>query len=134
MDFSERGQDREPTRSQRNVRLWELVPNEEMYGVMENFLLGDPETQVSAWGGVNRLLREGSEAKIDGYSINARTLFETAAKIELYNQNGDGLKKCLKEAQLVTIKGDEHDRLQRLLLANTDVALQIAREYYQKPP
>jgi hypothetical protein len=121
------------THAYSDARLKELVPNDEMYSAMSNFLLGDPERQILDLN-VDRLNQEGNDAKSAGESVVARTKYETAAKVELYKQDKKSLENFLELAQEVTDKTDEHFKLQRSLLENIDDALEVAQKYYHKVP
>jgi hypothetical protein len=118
---------------QSDKKLKELVPNNEMYSAMENFLLGDPERQIPMLD-VDRLIEEGNVAKNAGQSIMARTKYETAAKVELYKRKKESLQELLQLAQEVTDESDNHSRLQRELLENIDSALDVAKKYYDSVP
>jgi hypothetical protein len=115
-------------------RLRELVKNDEMYYAIELFLLGDPARQIEQLGGVDSLLKMGEEAKSEADPVKARYSYETAAKIELYRQNKEGLRKCLVLAQEVTEEEDKHFTFQETILDNIDEVLRISKEYYQIIP
>ncbi len=63
-----------------NERLKDLVPNDEIYEAMENFLLGDPENQVERLGDPSGILANADEAKGKGEDMIARAQYETLAK------------------------------------------------------
>jgi hypothetical protein len=115
-------------------RLKELVQSDEMYFAIELFLLGDPKRQIEQLGDAESLLNKGDEAKSENDLIRARYNYETAAKIEMYRQHKEGLRRCLVLAQEVTEENDKHFGFQRTILDNTDQALGISKLYYETIP
>jgi len=115
-----------------DARLRSLIgTNDHMYDAMENFLLGDPERQISQLGGADSMVAKGDEAKSKGAYLFARSSFEIAAKLEIYQRNRENAKKYLLLAQEVTQKEDlEHIEILNTLLANMEMVMRIAREYY----
>jgi len=114
-----------------NERLKDLVPNDEMYEAMENFLLGDPENQLQLLGPEAEIVKKGDEARDKNEDLIARAQYETAAKIAIYNQNPQLTKQDLELASKVTESNDRHARMQKTILANLDQVIQIARDYYK---
>jgi hypothetical protein len=125
--------DSEEIHAYTDKRLRELVPSDDMYFAMENFLLGDPERQISSLD-VDRLIGEGNDAKSEGQKITARTKYETAAKVELYRRKKDEVEQYLRFAQDVTERNDDHFKMQDTILSNLDSALDIAKKYYDQIP
>jgi len=123
---------------EKDARLRELVQNDDkMYEAMENFLLGNPEDQVSALGEPTSLLAKADEERGKGNNLVARADCETAAKIAIYNQDKEGARKSLDLASQVTDNTkdeDKHSEMQRTILDNLDEVLRIAREYYESVP
>jgi hypothetical protein len=114
-----------------NERLRDIVPNDEIYEAMENFLLGDPENQIELLGNTNEILGKADEAKSKGEDLIARAQYETLAKIAIYKQNRKLAQKSLDLAGSVTNPSDRHTRMQKTILANLDQVIQIARDYYR---
>ena len=115
-------------------RLKELVQSDEMYYALELFLLGDPKRQIEQLGDVDGLLSKGDQAKSADDHVKARYNYETAAKIEMYRQNKEGLRRCLVLAQEVAEESDKHFAFQRMILDNLDEVLQISKQYYKTIP
>lgn len=115
-------------------RLKELVSSNEMYRAIELFLLGDPKRQIEQLGDVESLLKNGDYAKQRSDNVKARYSYETAAKIELYRQNKESLRRFLVLAQEVTDENDKHQGFQRTLLDNLDEVLRVSKQYYQIAP
>ncbi len=114
-----------------NERLRDLVPNDEIYEAMENFLLGDPENQIQLLGNPSEILEKGDEAEDKGEDLIARAQFETLAKIAIYQQDKTLAKKSLELASKVTNPADRHARMQKAILDNLDQILAIAKDYYK---
>src|SRR5579872_1221565 len=85
-----------------NERLKELVPNDELYEAMENFLLGDPVAQVPQLGEPEEIIARSKEKATQGINLIARAEFETAAKVAIYEQKEDVARSSLELASLVT--------------------------------
>lgn len=117
-----------------DAKLKALVSTDEMYYAMENFLLGNPERQFRLLGDFESVLNAADEAKVSDDPLGARANYETAAKLNLYKQNKEGLRKCLILAQEVTEETDKHFRFQTTILDNIDEALRVAKTYYDKVP
>ncbi|MDH2901458.1 MAG: hypothetical protein PXY39_10850 [archaeon] len=115
-------------------RLKELVQSDEMYYALELFLLGDPKRQIEQLGDVDSLLSKGDQAKSADDHVKARYNYETAAKIEMYRQNKEGLRKCLVLSQEVTEENDKHFAFQRTILDNLDEVLRVSKQYYDTIP
>jgi hypothetical protein len=114
-----------------NQRLKDLSPNDQIYEAMENFLLGDPESQLETLGEPSEIIRQGDEAKGKNEDLIARAQYETAAKVAIYNQNPELTKKSLELAGSVTSPTDRHARMQKTILANLDQIIGIAKDYYR---
>ena len=118
-----------------DTRLRQLVNNnDELYLAMENFILGDPERQISELGDPKSIVSKGDEEKSRGEYIMARANYETAAKVEIYNQNKDGARKALLLAQEVTDESDNHHKYQETMLTHLDDVLRVANAYYNTVP
>jgi hypothetical protein len=111
-------------------RLRELVPDDELYEAMENFLLGDPENQIAQLGDAESVMRNGDEEKSKGQKLMARAQYETSAKIAIYNLDGRTARKSLELATTVTDPMDKHAVMQKTILQNLDEVLQVSKEYY----
>jgi hypothetical protein len=114
-----------------NERLKELVPNNEIYEAMENFLLGDPENQIPQLGTPDEILSKGNEAMNKGEDLIARAQYETTAKVAIYQQNRELSKTSLELASKVTNPSDRHAWMQKTISDNLDEVLGIARDYYR---
>jgi hypothetical protein len=114
-----------------NERLRDLVPNDEIYEAMENFLLGDPENQIQLLGDPNEILAKADEAKGKGEDLIARAQYETLAKIAIYKQDRRLAQKSLELAGTATNPSDRHANMQKSILANLDQVIRIARDYYK---
>jgi hypothetical protein len=117
-----------------DVRLRQLVSSDDMYYAIEFFLLGDPKRQIEQLGDVEGVLKKGDEAKSGSDLVKARYNYETGAKIQMYKQNKEGLRRCLVLAQDVTEESDKHFGFQRTILDNIDEALRISKQYYETIP
>jgi hypothetical protein len=114
-----------------NERLRDLVPNDEIYEAMENFLLGDPENQIQLLGNPAEILSKGDEAGSKGEDLIARAQYETLAKVAIYKQDKTLVKKSLDLAGRVTNPSDRHARMQKTILNNLDQVVAIAKDYYK---
>lgn len=114
-----------------NERLRDLAPNDEIYEAMENFLLGDPQSQIQLLGSKEEIAEKGDDAKGKGEDLVARAQFETLAKVAIYEQNKDLAKKGLDLANSVTDPADRHARMQITIEKNLDQIINIARDYYK---
>jgi hypothetical protein len=112
-------------------RLRELVPSDDLYEAMENFLLGDPENQIAQLGDVDSVMQKGDEENSKGQKLMARAQYETSAKIALYNRDEEAARKSLELASQVTDPKDKHNFLQKTILQNLDAVLRISGEYYR---
>jgi hypothetical protein len=117
-----------------DMRLKQLVRSDEMYDAIEFFLLGDPNRQIEQLGDIDGVLEKGNQAKAQSDYVKARYNYETAAKILMYRQNKEGLRKCLVLAQEVTEESDKHFAFQRTILDNLDEALSVSKKYYETIP
>jgi uncharacterized membrane protein len=114
-----------------NERLKQLVPNDELYEAMENFLLGDPENQIPQLGVPADIIAKWSKQPNKGENILARAECETAAKVAIYEQDANLAKSSLELASSVTNPFDRHARLQRTILVNLKDVIRIASDYYR---
>jgi hypothetical protein len=112
-------------------RLRELVPSDELYEAMENFLLGDPENQIAMLGDVDSILRKGDDERSKGQKLMARAQYETSAKIAIYDLDTQAAKIGLEQASKVTDPQDKHARMQTTMLQNLDEVMLVAKEYYK---
>jgi hypothetical protein len=117
-----------------DMRLKQLVQSDEMYYAIEFFLLGDPARQIEQLGDIEGVLEKANQGKANSDYVKARYNYETAAKIEMYRQNKEALRKCLVLAQEVTEETDKHFAFQRTILDNLDEALSVSRKYYETIP
>jgi hypothetical protein len=114
-----------------NERLKELVPNDAIYEAMENFLLGDPESQIPQLGSSDVILGKADNATAKGEDLMARAQFETMAKVAIYQQDRELAKKSLELASKVTNPSDRHAWMQKTIMDNLDDVMGIARDYYR---
>src|SRR5579872_2572255 len=101
-------------------RLRELVPNDELYDAMENFLLGDPENQIAQLGDAESVMRKGDDEQRKGQKLMARAQYETSAKIAIYNLDAETARTTLELASKVTDPMDRHAGMQKTILQNLD--------------
>jgi hypothetical protein len=95
---------------------------------MQTFLLGDPERQLPMLGSTDTLLAKGDQEKANGEKLRARMNYETAAKVEIYKQDKEGVEKCLRLAIEVT-ENEDRKALLNTMLANLDEVLRISKLY-----
>jgi hypothetical protein len=114
-----------------NERLRDLAPNDELYEAMENFLLGDPKNQIPQLGDPAEILGKEDSTASKGEDLIARAQYETLAKVAIYKQEPELVKKSLDEAAKATNPADRHARMQKTIQNNMDEVLRIAREYYE---
>jgi hypothetical protein len=118
----------------KKIGLKDFIPNnEKLYDALQTFLLGDPKRQLPLLGSVDSLLEKANEQRANGENLQARLNYETAAKIELYRQNKEGLEKFLRLANEMSRNGERNKPLIETMLANVDEALRISKEYYYPP-
>lgn|SRR5487761_43788 len=114
--------------------LMRLVANDQkMYLAMQNFLLLAPDRQIPQLGEVSSLLARGDTAKASGNNLEARADYETAAKIEIYNQNKESARSCLILAEAVS-EEQQHHEFQETMLADIDEVLRISKAYQSSIP
>jgi hypothetical protein len=114
-----------------NEKLKSLVKSDEMYYALENFLLRDPERQITQLGGSDRLLSSAESYRTKSENKYAKQDYEMVAKIEIYRGKKDKARRSLLLAQEVTPTDDEDHKLMTVLVDNMDEAIRIARSYYQ---
>ncbi|MHB8566508.1 MAG: hypothetical protein ACYC7D_09745 [Nitrososphaerales archaeon] len=108
--------------------LMRLVTNDQkMYAALQNFLLVAPERQIPQLGEASSLVAKGDAARTIGNNLAARADYETAAKIEIYNQNKEGATSCLIRAEGVSEQ--QHHEFQETMLADMDQVLRISKAY-----
>jgi hypothetical protein len=112
-------------------RLRQLVPNDDLYEAMENFLLGDPENQIAQLGDINTILQKGDEERSKGQKLMARAQYETSAKVAIYNLDREAAKNSIELASQVTDPQDKHAVMQRTIIMNLDEVIRVARDYYK---
>ena len=112
-------------------RLRELVPNDDLYEAMENFLLGDPENQIAQLGDVDSVMAKGDDEASKGQKLMARAQYETSAKIAIYDLDPGAAKKSLEQAAKVTDPQDKHARMQSMIQQNLGEVMRVAKEYYK---
>ena len=115
----------------KKITLKDLVPNnEKLYEALQTFLLADPKRQLPLLGSTDLLLARGNEERANGDNSKARFDYETAAKIELYNQNKEEFGKFLRLANETSANGERGKDLLETMLAKLDEAMRISKEYY----
>ncbi len=111
----------------------EEVSSEKLYDALTNFLLADPQRQLPQLGDIESQLAEGDRARNKGELALARARYETAAKIEIYNQNKEEARKYIDLADKSTEPEDaQHHEMHRVLLSNMDEVMRISEAYYGK--
>ena len=121
----------EQLKDERTSRLKQLIPeNPKLYQAMSNFILADPENQIRQLGGSDSLLTMGNEAVSHKDKFTARLNYEYAAKIEIYKQNKDSVRKFLLLAEEVSEKVDPHREFRETLLANIAEVIRISKLYF----
>lgn len=117
--------------SSTSMRLKELVANnQKMYFALQTFLLAGGARQMVQLGEIAPLLARGNSSKADGNTRSALVDYETAAKIEIYNQNEEGARNCLILAESVSDKGQPHHEFLETMLADMDEVLRISKAYH----
>ena len=107
--------------------------DEDLFKVMENFLMFEPQSQISLLGGAESLIQKGNIAMEQGNKFEARVLYETAAKIEIFRANKENARKYLLLAETATEK-ERDKKYHAILLQNLDRVLEISRAYYGREP
>jgi hypothetical protein len=111
----------------------EEVSNGNVYDALTNFLLADPDRQIPQLGGIESQLSQGEDAKRKGELNVARSRYETAAKIEIYNKNKEEARKYLDLADKATEPSDiRHHEMHTVLISNMDEVMRISEDYYGK--
>ena len=114
-------------------RLNELCQGDSrLHKALSNFLLLEPQRQLPFLGTAEDFAKKASSALARNNPIEARTDFETAARIEIYNGNIEKVKTFLEKAQGLPDKYGEESRL--TLLANLERAIEIAAQYFHNKP
>jgi hypothetical protein len=109
------------------------APNEQVYKALQNFLLADPERQIPQLGGSESQLAEADATRMSGDVAVARGKYETAAKIEIFNQNKEQARKYIEMADEVTEESDTfHKDIHKTLLSDMDGVMRIAKDYYER--
>lgn len=118
-----------------NSRLMKIVSDDHrFYDAIENFLLADPAREIPELGDPSAFVAKADRFRDEGDNMMARVGYETAAKIEIYNQNKQRAEECITLANEVTDPHDKHHEFQRTLLSDMDRVLGVAREYYSGLP
>ncbi len=107
------------------------LTDDEFHEVVRHYLLAEPERQIEQLGRVETLLADAERVGEKGQRTLARVNYELAAKIEIYNQNKEGAEKCLRLAEKVTDKEQDH-RAHKMMLGRIDDVLRISNEYHRK--
>ena len=111
-----------------------VVNDPNMYDAMQNFLLSAPKRQIPLLGEVSSMLAKGNTARSNGNDLGARSDYETAAKMEIYNQNEASARSCLLLAEQVSETDQQHHRFQETMLADMPQVLRISKAYQAAPP
>jgi hypothetical protein len=113
---------------QQTLALMRLVTNDQkMYAALQNFLLLAPGRQITQLEDASSLVAKGDAARTRGNNLSACVFYETAAKIEIYNQNKEGARICLIRAQGVSEL--KHHEFQETMLADMDQVLRVSEAY-----
>ncbi len=106
-----------------------VVDNQKMYFAMQNFLITSPERQIHLLDGVSSLVAKGNAAMAVGKNIEARLDFETAARIEIFEQHKESARKCLVLADGVSEDASRHHEFHETMLADMDEVLRISKVF-----
>jgi hypothetical protein len=111
-------------------RLKDIVANNQgLYFAMQNFLIISPERQVPLLDGVGILVAKGDAAKSVGKNLEARADYETAARIEIFRQNKESARNCLKLADGVSEDASQHHEFHETMLADMDEVLRVSKAF-----
>ena len=111
-------------------RLKDIVANNRgLYFAMQNFLIISPERQIPQLGGVSLLVARGDAAKAVGKNLEARVDYETAARIEIFKQNKENARNCLKLADGVSENSSQHHEFHETMLADMDEVLRVSKAF-----
>jgi hypothetical protein len=116
-------------RADSDLSLKSVVPeSDELYKSIQDYILLNPEITMASLGDTITLISQGDEARAKGDYTKARLNYEYAAKISMYKQDKENLKKSLLLADEVS-DSDEDKAKHQKLLDNIDAVLRISREY-----
>ena len=106
-----------------------VVDDQRLYFAMQNFLLTSPQRQLPLLDEVSLLVTKGDVAKAAGKNLEARADYETAARIEIFEQHKESARTCLELADGVSENASQHHEFHQTMLANMDEVLRISRDF-----
>jgi hypothetical protein len=106
-----------------------VVDNQRLYFAMQNFLIMSPARQIPQLGGVGLLVGKGDAAKAVGKNLEARANYETAARIEIFEQHKEGARNCLELADGVSDNASQHHEFHETMLADMDEVLRVSKAF-----
>jgi hypothetical protein len=106
-----------------------VVGNQRLYFAMQYFLITSPARQIPQLGGVDLLLGKADAAKAFGKNLEARVHYETAARIEIFEQHRESARKCLELADGVSDNASQQHEFHETMLANMDEVLRVSKVF-----
>jgi len=111
-------------------RLKDIVAdNQRLYFAMQNFLITSPERQIPQLGNFSLLVAKGDAAKAVGKNLEARADYETAARIEIFEQHKESARNCLELADGVSENPSQHHEFHETMLSDMDEVLRISQVF-----
>jgi hypothetical protein len=111
-------------------RLKDIVANNQrLYFAMQNFLITSPERQIPQLGGFSLLVAKGDAAKAVGKNLEARADYETAARLEIFEQHKESARNCLELAEGVSENPSSHHEFHETMLADMDEVLRVSKVF-----
>ena len=96
---------------------------------MQNFLITSPGRQIPQLSGVDSLVAKGDAAKSAGKNLEARVHYETAVRIEIFEQHRESARNCLELADGVSENAPQHHEFHKTMLANMDEVLRVSKAF-----
>jgi len=106
-----------------------VVGNQRLYFAMQSFLITSPARQIPQLGGASLLVAKGDAAKAVGKNLEARVDYETAARIEIFEQHKESARNCLQLADGVSENTSQHHEFHETMLANMDEVLRVSKAF-----
>jgi hypothetical protein len=100
---------------------------------MQNLLIISPERQIPQLGAVSPLVARGEAAKAVGKNLEARIDSETSARIEIFKQNEESARNCLKLADGVSENSSQHHEFHQTMLADMDEVPRVSKAFQYFP-
>ena len=106
-----------------------VMDNQRLYFAMQSFLILSPARQIPQLGGVGLLVAKGDAAKAIGKNLEARVDYETAARIEIFEQHKESARNCLELADGVSENVSQHHEFHETMLADMDEVLRVSKAF-----